>query len=440
MTHKLGMQLRALPLASVNQDLTSESTVKEQVMNANMWSRRYWIASDVLDAEVYESILTKAGFTLLNQGHSRFAPHGWSRFYLLAESHLAVHSFPEAGQDYVELASCNKALLLRFHALLHGICREHHCHVQDVLTVPLANPDFIHEDNHVVLESYPGGAWVCPYDSIVVRKTTPYQEFAILIGPVGRSLWIDGYLQSKERTEHIYHEMLVHPAMLGGPGCRNVLVLGGGEGAILREVLRYDAVERVTMVDIDGELVAACKQHLPTWHQGAFDNPRVDLQIMDAFRFLRTRPSPFDLIILDLPAVGSQRNRNLEDISRQYVQETFYADLRRALAPGGVVCSYLGSIFDDTEPHAGIRAAATAVFPHLWLYRVNGLLLKMLVMSERDIALYNVNRPTEGSLGDIASAVDEGLQARTSGGLRHYNGLEHIASFALSNDMLEWLQ
>src|SRR5919201_2788966 len=113
-----------------------------------------------------------------------------------------------------------------------------------------------------------------PYDnhSISVRSClfmgrTAFQNVTILdTHDYGKMLIIDDQPQSAEEDEYIYHEALVHPAMMTHPDPRRVLIIGGGEGATLREVLRYGSVECATMVDIDGELIALCKEHLEDWH------------------------------------------------------------------------------------------------------------------------------------------------------------------------------
>jgi spermidine synthase len=104
---------------------------------------------------------------------------------------------------------------------------------------------------------------------------TKYQKMEIMdSGSYGRCLVLDGKMQSTVTDEFIYHEGLVHPAMLTHPNPKRVFIVGGGEGATLREVLRHKSVEYCMMVDIDQEVVEKSKELLPEWHQGAFDDPR----------------------------------------------------------------------------------------------------------------------------------------------------------------------
>jgi spermidine synthase len=116
----------------------------------------------------------------------------------------------------------------------------------------------------------------------------------------GIVLFLDGQPQSATSDEFIYHEALVHPALVAHPRPRKVLIVGGGEGATLREVLRHPGIERAVMVDIDGELVEIAREHLAAMHRGAFDDPRAEVIIQDGLAFLRDHEDRFDAIILDL--------------------------------------------------------------------------------------------------------------------------------------------
>lgn len=117
--------------------------------------------------------------------------------------------------------------------------------------------------------------YITPYDmyvhgltKILAYKKTPYQEMYIVeTGAYGKALVLDGKWQSSVGDEFIYHEALVHPAMVSHPNPENVLILGGGEGATTREVFRWHSVKKAMMVDIDGDVVEACRQYLPEMHQ-----------------------------------------------------------------------------------------------------------------------------------------------------------------------------
>ena len=130
---------------------------------------------------------------------------------------------------------------------------------------------------------------------------TPFQSVEILeTDSLGRSLVLDGKTQSTTFDEHIYHEALVHPAMLLHPNPRSVFIGGGGEGATLRETLVHPTVERVTMVDLDKRVVELARLHLPTHSRGAFDDPKTRLLHEDARGYLERTEDSYDVMILDL--------------------------------------------------------------------------------------------------------------------------------------------
>jgi len=172
--------------------------------------------------------------------------------------------------------------------------------------------------HHAIAETYYAGR-------------TPFQSIAVLRTPVfGKLLVLDGDTQSSQNDEKIYHESLVHPALAAVDDRADVLILGGGEGATLREVLRHPGVRRCTMVDIDGEVVELSKKYLPEWSAGAFDDPRANVIIGDALAYLKTDPGTYGVIISDLtePLADSP--------SFPLFNGDVFADIKARLAPGGV--------------------------------------------------------------------------------------------------------
>ncbi len=137
---------------------------------------------------------------------------------------------------------------------------------------------------------------------VIARVASPYQEMLIArTETYGLALFLDDLVQSTEADEALYHESFVHPAMVIHGAPRRVLVGGTGEGATLRELLRHPTVERVEAIDLDREVVAACRKHLPAWSDGAFDDPRVNLRFEDVQQTVAEPPDePWDLVFLDI--------------------------------------------------------------------------------------------------------------------------------------------
>ena len=139
-------------------------------------------------------------------------------------------------------------------------------------------------------------------DEVLYSGQTKYQSVRIVrSNNFGLCLVLDGKIQSSEADEFIYHEALVHPAMLTHPGPTSVFIAGGGEGATLREVLAHNTVKRAVMVDIDEEVIALSRHYLPDHSRGAFDDPRTELYHTDARKYQEKTEDRYDVIIIDLP-------------------------------------------------------------------------------------------------------------------------------------------
>jgi spermidine synthase len=200
---------------------------------------------------------------------------------------------------------------------------------------------------------------------VLAEGQSPFQSYLVLdTVPFGRILVLDNVIQSADLDEHIYHETFVIPPMCAVERPRRVAVLGGGEGAMVREVLRHPTVEAVTMVDIDEEVVAACREHLPTQHAGAFADPRLTLVYDDARSWLEAQHNPdFDVILVDLtePLAGGP--------SDKLFTREFYDLCKRSLAPGGVMALQAGSTrLELAWAFARVIRTLEAVFPNVVSY------------------------------------------------------------------------
>ncbi|MCX7782879.1 MAG: fused MFS/spermidine synthase, partial [Meiothermus sp.] len=177
-------------------------------------------------------------------------------------------------------------------------------------------------------------------DKVLAAGRTRFQNYFIFqTGAFGKVLVLDKDVQSTERDEYIYHETLVHPALLAHPNPRSVFIVGGAEGATLREVLRHPTVEKAVMCDIDDELVEMARTLLPEWHQGAFDDPRAQIITEDARGWLENHPDTYDVIMVDLNDPVGEDNP-----ARMLFTVEFYELLKGRLNPGGLMAMQAGMI------------------------------------------------------------------------------------------------
>lgn len=252
---------------------------------------------------------------------------------------------------------------------------------------------------------------------ILCQEETEHQSLVIFENPAyGRIMILDGVIQLTSRDEFVYHEMFVHPALFAHGGVRRVLIVGGGDGGIAREVLKHGDIEQVTLVELDADIIGICRTHLPMVSQGAFDDPRLHIVIGDGAAFVEETEQRFDLIIIDsTDPVGP---------GAVLFADSFYRNARACLAPGGVMVTQ-----ND--------------IPFFWPFILAGTL-----GSFRDIfsapSCYTATIPSYGGgemaycwgsdAADLLDPAPELLEKRfAASGIetRYYTPRQHLGAFAL---------
>ncbi len=232
----------------------------------------------------------------------------------------------------------------------------------------------------------------------------------------GRVLLLDGLVQTTEKDEFYYHEMLVHPAMASHPRPDRVLIIGGGDGGALREVLKHP-VEKAWLVEIDGKVIEACREHFP-WLRATFRDPRAELVVEDGNVFIDKVREKFDVILVDSSdPVGP---------STVLHQEAFYRKLKTKLAPGGIIAAQAGSLMLHLESHARKGAFLRKIFRHAALYL-------------GPVPTYPVGMWCYDFLSDRVDP-DEVKTLYLPDGLKYFNPDVFRGSFALPNFLAERLK
>jgi len=242
--------------------------------------------------------------------------------------------------------------------------------------------------------------------------------------PFGRVLIIDGLIQSAELDEFIYHECLVHPAMLAHPtGAKRVFIGGGGEGSTAREVLRHRSVEKCVMVDIDGDVVNFCKEHLPA-NTEAFADPRLDLIIDDCKVQLEKATENFDVIIMDLddPLEGGP-------CYWLYCQE-FYEMCKSKLNPGGILVTQASGagVKQYKAVLSPVLNTLSKVFPVARAY-------KEAIYSFADEWGFVIANSDPSAKVLTAEEVDRRIAERVQGSLQFLDGESYTGIYCLSKRM-----
>jgi spermidine synthase len=248
-------------------------------------------------------------------------------------------------------------------------------------------------------------------DDVVLARTTPYQRIVVTRNAAGFQLYLNGGLQFSSVDEYRYHEALVHPVFTVVREPRRVLILGGGDGLALREVLKRSEVERVTLVDIDPAMVELARTFPPlaALNGHAFDDPRVSAVHDDAMRWLEERRGLFDVAIVDFPDPSSFA------IGKLYTT-AFYERLARTLAPDGAL------VVQSTSPLFSRRS--------FWC------VVRTVESCGLTARPYHAFVPSFGEWGFVVAARREfAVPDRAPAGLRSLDGASMAALFQLGPDM-----
>ena len=189
----------------------------------------------------------------------------------------------------------------------------------------------------------------------IFKKRSPFQLVEVVeTAGHGRLLLIDGMTMVSERDEFVYHEMIAHPALFTHPSPKRVLVIGGGDGGTVREVLRHKRVESCTLVEIDGLVVDASRRFLPGT-AGALKDKRARVLIADGVKFAAETSERFDVVIVDSTEPFGP--------AKELFGPKFYRDVKRILTPKGVVASQAGSPFYELGTIKNLFKLLRPVFP-----------------------------------------------------------------------------
>ena len=252
--------------------------------------------------------------------------------------------------------------------------------------------------------------------TMIYDSETEHQRLRVFENDTfGRVLTLDDVVQTTEADNFIYHEMMAHVPILAHGAARRVLIVGGGDGGMAREVLKHESVEQVTMVEIDAGVVAFSQAYLPMLSQGAFDNPRLDLVIADGATFMRETAGGYDVVIVDsTDPVGP---------GEVLFTDTFYGYAQRALAEGGILVTQNGVPFLQGDELTNTMRAFKALFADWTCY-----LATIPTYAGGPMAM------GWGSKGDARKVSLEVLRARfEAAGLEvgYYTPEVHLAAFAL---------
>ena len=263
-------------------------------------------------------------------------------------------------------------------------------------------------------------------DKVYFENKTEHQHLIIFENAkFGRVMALDGIIQTTQADEFIYHEMLTHVPILAHGNVKDVMIVGGGDGGMLREVCKHASVERIVEVEIDGQVIDMCKEYLPTHSDGAYDDPRVEIVIDDAANYVANTDRQFDVIISD----------STDPIGPGDVLFTsdFYENCKKCLKPGGVLVTQNGVAYMQLDE---VTTTAKRLAPYF-----------------KDVHFYSAAVPTYiGGIMTFAWATDDDVMRQQSADVlqarfeqagittRYYNPAIHAASFALPQYIIDAIE
>jgi len=293
----------------------------------------------------------EAQATVINSTFHHFSPYGVSGVVVIQESHLAIHTWPEYKYAAVDVFTCGEVVnpwiaydfLKKAFEADQGSAMEINRGQKDLLK----RIDVDYLSNHreevekEVKPTYKRDVWFTDKDENValsLRHTgellyhakSPYQTVRVLnTYAYGKMLSIDNMVMVTEKDEFVYHEMIAHVPMFVHGQVKRALVIGGGDGGTVRELLRHPQIEEVVMVEIDEKVIEAAKEHLPQIASD-FDHPKLKLHIDDGIKYVANCPAEsFDLVIID----GSDPEGPAEGL----FSPSFYKNVYQALKPNGIL-------------------------------------------------------------------------------------------------------
>ena len=384
------------------------------------------ICADTI-AQLCRSQTDASGLTLVEDKWVKFPewqgqPGGVTGAVLLAESHLAIHTWPETGNVTIDVYVCNFSgdNSAKAQALMDGVVAAYA--PQEAVRQQLWRGDIA--TNGVgqypwVMEQLTENAAFGFRAHNVQRQHTPFQTLEMLDTPsFGRVMRLDDHFMTSEGEEFFYHECMAHPAAMAHPDPQQVLVIGGGDGGLAEELLKHNTVQRLVLAELDEAVIEVSKAQLQRVHNGVWDDPRLQLQIGDGMAYVDSTTDRFDLILLDLtdPHTPAGSLYSAEALQR----------MRRVLNPGGALVLHLGSPVFHAEQVRALSQTLKATFAQVACYGtyvpLYGAYWGMAVCSDS-------LQPTTVS----AAQIDERLAARGVTDLQYYNADIHGALFALPN-------
>jgi spermidine synthase len=374
--------------------------------------------------------------TIVDQAWHRFPewnsePGGITGTVLLAESHLAIHTWPERSGVTLDVYVCNftddntgkaeqlfEALMLAFRPKSHVVNRITRGDLAAGMDGPSASePDAAVKGELIFDWLNANSGYGTTSTKTLAQIQSPYQKVEVFdTRQFGRLFRLDGRMMTSEADEFFYHECMTHPAALSHPNPESILVIGGGDGGSSEELLKHPSVKRIVMAELDPVVIDVSKKWLRSIHKDVFDDPRLEVSIGDGFEFVKSTTERFDLIVLDLTDPDTP--------AFHLYSEQFFRMCQRILRPGGMLTLHLGSPVYQAETVRKNAANLRNVFRHV-------APMSLFVPLYGSLWCLAVASDTVDPRATTADVVAQRINERQVSDLRYYHPALHSALFAL---------
>jgi len=383
----------------------------------------------------------EAGATVINSTFHHFSPIGVSGVVVIEESHLAIHSWPEFGYAAIDVFTCGDSVdpwisykyLEKAFSAGHGSSMELLRGQEKLLT--RKDIEAIKRDQKEAKAGqvkFKRNVWFTERDENVAfslrydgqtlfKKQSDFQRVEVInTYAYGKMLTLDGLVMCTQRDEYVYHEMISHVGMLSHPNPKRVLVIGGGDGGTVRELVKHPSLEKVTMVEIDEVVIEASKKHLPSM-SSALDHEKLELIVGDGIEYLaQCAPGTFDLIIID--------NSDPVGPSEGIFTQSFYSNAYQALKDDGILVGQSESPRFNAKVYAELYKMLKAIFGQNQVHCMLGY------VPTYPSGMWSWSFCSKSGIHPVNDLVDAKVEAFEAQNLLQYYNLDlHKAAFSLPN-------
>ncbi len=389
----------------------------------------------------------KAGSTVINSTFHHFSPIGVSGVVVIEESHLSIHTWPEYGFASIDIFTCGDNInpwvaynyLEKSLKAKHGSAIEMHRGTVDLLEkIEIKSKNKKYEKTKKPTK-YTRNIWFTERDENVAysfrhsgdplfRKQSKYQQVEVFDTlAYGRMLTLDRKVMTTEKDEYVYHEMIAHVPMIVHPNPERVLVIGGGDGGAIREVLKHKSVNEVVMVEIDDVVIEACKKYLKTIST-EFNNPKLDLKVEDGIKYVNNSvDESFDIVLVDsTDPLGPSEGLFTKD---------FYKQVYRILKKDGIL------VTQSESPHFNNKIFKEIFKCYKEIFGKSNVFCYLAFIPTYPSGMWSFSFSSKGKVHPLNDFdMQKAKKFVKNHKLRYYNENIHKSSFILPNFVEESLK